>query len=740
MYGKLILQNAKRSLKDYLIYIVTMTICAALFYAFLSISSSFYAPDIGVEYNITFLGEGMKLAICGITLLIFFLIQYVNHYMLLHRKKEFAIQAVIGMEKHMIGWLFFAETLAMGAVAIILGIILGAVLSQFIAAMLLTSYGQPYHFSWMLFPDTIVLTICFFAFVLLIVGIGNLRAIRNIKIIDMLYADRKNEPAIQKSKYMYIIVIVYWILLIAMTATGVSKVSYYYDSRLPVPVRVMYLGNIAAPAVSLMTGIVCALLWIRRGKFQWYLAAAAVLAAINAIFAASVHMLHQLYYLVGDDGTMRLYLLYMLFDVTFMVCCIIYLASNLLAGWKEQHPACKYKNTNLFFFGQMISRLSTASKTMTLICLTLVLSCFLFVAMPALTGWAEGYLAIRARYDIQVATRYNSVYDEADLPKDQYEILTDFLSENGIETSFDCAINLYLTRYDDFHNRKKYDFPVVAIALSDYNALRETQGYEPVCLEENEFTTQWREIATDDDRSAFLDEHAVITTDAGDYRLSENPCYTESIGEMIYNSYTDVIYVFPDTACEKFLPVMRDRFITMKESIPYDCAKELENRFLQIYPEEPDENTGVQYYLRMRTLQTNESKASTFILQTSMTYGAIVLVVMCLTVLSLQQLSESSQYRYRFGVLHKLGVEQHEQERLAFKQLAVWFGLPILVAVLMSILIIACFFQTIAVQIAAYVGWIVLLHQVAVMAGILGSLLLCYFIITYMLFKPVIYN
>ena len=295
-----------------------------------------------------------------------------------------------------------------------------------------------------------------------------------------------------------------------------------------------------------------------------------------------------------------------------------------------------------------------------------------------------------------------------------------------------------MTRYDDFHNRRKYDFPVAAIALSDYNALRETQGYEPVCLGENEFTTQWREIATDDDRSAFLDEHAVITTDAGDYRLSENSCYTESIGEMIYNSYTDVIYVFPDTACEKFFPVMRDRFITTKESIPYDCARELENRFLQIYPEEPDENTGVQYYLRMRTLQTNESKASTFILQTSMTYGAIVLVVMCLTVLSLQQLSESSQYRYRFGVLHKLGVDQHEQERLAFKQLAVWFGLPILVAVLMSVLIIACFFQTIAVQIAAYVGWTVLLHQVAVMAGILGSLLLCYFIITYMLFKPVI--
>lgn len=738
MYGKLILQNAKRSLKDYLIYIVTMTICVTLFYAFLSISSSFYRPDIGVEYNIAVLSDGMKMAICGITLLIFFLIQYVNRYMLLHRKKEFAIQAVIGMEKQMIGRLFFAETLAMGAVAIVLGIFLGAVFSQFIAAMLLTSYGRPYHFSWMLFPDTVALTVCFFALVMLMVGIGNIWEIRKIKIIDMLYADRKNEPMIRKSRYMYVVTILYWLLLIAMTTTGVSQVYYYYDARFPMPVRVMYWGNIAAPAVSLMTALLYVPFCIRHGKFRRYLAAATVLAAINTVFAASIHMLHQTFYLAGDEYTMRTYLMYIFFDVTFMVCCIIYLASNLLSDWKERYPSYKYRNTNLFFFGQVISRLSTTSKTMTLICLTLMLSCFLFVAMPALIGWAEGYLEIRARYDIQVTTRYNGVYEESDLPKERYEFLAEFLAENGIETAYDCTMDLYLTRHEAFRDRKKYEFPVAAIALSDYNALREMQGYEPICLKENEFTTQWQEIATDEDRSAFLDKHTVLATDAGDYRLAPNSCYMESIGEMIYNSYTDVIYVFPDSACEQFLPVMRDRFIITKESIPYDCAKELENEFLQRYPEEADEDTGVQYYLRMRTLQTNESKASMFILQTSMAYGAIVLVVICLTILSLQQLSEAAQYKYRFGVLHRLGVEQQEKERLALKQLAVWFGLPVSVAAFMSVLIIACFFQTIAVQITAYVGWHALLLQVAVMVGILGALLLCYFVITYMLFRPAI--
>ena len=39
MYGKLILRSARRSVQDYLIYLVTLTMCVGLFYAFLSISA-----------------------------------------------------------------------------------------------------------------------------------------------------------------------------------------------------------------------------------------------------------------------------------------------------------------------------------------------------------------------------------------------------------------------------------------------------------------------------------------------------------------------------------------------------------------------------------------------------------------------------------------------------------------------------------------------------------------------------
>lgn len=114
MYAKLVFRNAKRSVKDYLIYIVTMTICVTLFYSFLSISSRYYQPDIGSEYNFTILSDGMKAAICVITLFLLFLIRFVNHYMLRRKQKEFAVQSIMGMEQKTVGRLFFAETFMMG--------------------------------------------------------------------------------------------------------------------------------------------------------------------------------------------------------------------------------------------------------------------------------------------------------------------------------------------------------------------------------------------------------------------------------------------------------------------------------------------------------------------------------------------------------------------------------------------------------------------------------------------------
>ncbi len=137
----------------------------------------------------------------------------------------------------------------------------------------------------------------------------------------------------------------------------------------------------------------------------------------------------------------------------------------------------------------------------------------------------------------------------------------------------------------------------------------------------------------------------------------------------------------------------------------------------------------------MRTLQINGTKANNFVLQAGMIYAAVVLMVICLTILSLQQLLDAGQYRYRFSVLRKLGVEEQRIKRLVFRQLGVWFGLPVVVAVGAAVVVLVYFVQTISAEISAYIGSRALLIQIGATGGILMLLLICYFISTWILFQ-----
>lgn len=262
MYAKLVLRSARRSVGDYLIYLVTLTLCVGLFYAFLSISSRHYHPDIGAEFDLTFLSDGMKVAVCGVTLLLWFLIRYVNRYMLRQKQPTLAIQGVLGMESRTMAWLFFAETFCVSLLALGLGILLGVVLSQFITALLLASYGQPFQLTFSLYPDTVGLTLAFFAVSFLVTGLFHVRSIRRMPLLDMLQATRRNEGDLQRSRWMPVVTVLYLLALVGMGAMGVWLLTLYDDPRLPLPGRVLYWANALLP----LAGVAGSLVWLVRRK------------------------------------------------------------------------------------------------------------------------------------------------------------------------------------------------------------------------------------------------------------------------------------------------------------------------------------------------------------------------------------------------------------------------------------------------------------------------------------------
>ena len=306
---------------------------------------------------------------------------------------------------------------------------------------------------------------------------------------------------------------------------------------------------------------------------------------MTAIPIFSIAELEKAYFLGFDAPTLNQYLLFGVADILFIISAVMYLSNAALLYWKESKVSRKYHNTSLFLFGQLSSKLATNTKTMTIICVTLTFSTCLFVIAPVLTGWSLGYLDSRAVYDIQISSRYNDVYEVENLPDTDYGEITAFIEQNKIAIKDDLTFSEYLPKQSDFHQRVKYNFPPLAIALKDYNAVRKMLGYEPIILQTDEFATHWHRAAEDKDIENYIAEHTLLETDAGTLKLSENAVFQEPVGESIYNLYTDVVYIIPDEIAQVLLPVQSNRFVMTQYPLPFKTAEMLEQ--LGIYQDEP---------------------------------------------------------------------------------------------------------------------------------------------------------
>lgn len=67
-----------------------------------------------------------------------------------------------------------------------------------------------------------------------------------------------------------------------------------------------------------------------------------------------------------------------------------------------------------------------------------------------------------------------------------------------------------------------------------------------------------------------------------------------------------------------------------------------------------------------------------------------------------------------------------------------WFGLPVGLAVLVSVVVVVYFIQAVSTEISAYIGFGALARQIAATVGILVLLFVCYFISTWLLFRRAI--
>lgn len=730
MYAKMILRNIKRSKKDYLIYMVTLIFCVGLFYAFMALSSRHYNPSLGEEFTFTSVRGDMTLPILAITAILLFLIKYVNDYMINRKQKEFAIQTILGMEQKTTARLFFVETLAMGGIAVSFGIMMGCFLSQLITAMLLSAYDQPFQFTFPLYTDTLLLTLLFFGSAFVLIGCLNISSIRRIKIIDMLQADKKVETDYKRSAWMPVWVILATATAVLMLFRGIYIFREFYSDHLPESLLISLYGSILSPAVMVLYVIYFGLgrRLPKRLSFNGLLGTLMTLGILSIVFSFQVSRSSH----VTVSSNVEIATAF--FFVAFNVCGFFYFLNRWIAYLKEKSPRFTYNGENLFLFGQIMAKLKTTSKTMSITCLVLTLSLFLFALEPAMTGWISGHLEKKSKYDIQVFSQYNNIRYEGNAAQADYGFVVEFLKHRNIQIDRALELTSYFVNREDFKRRNKYQFPMLALSLSDYNYLRSMNNLEPAQLGAEEFTTQWNALADPKGIDGFLSGHRQLRAETADLILSSVPFYQDDLGPYMYNSYTEAIYVLPDNVCADLMPANQLFFIDTAEPLTYKDAEQLSTLFEQNV-RTADDITGNSSEIRLSTMQINDSIAGGFTTKAMLNYTGVVLLIICFTVLSLQQLSDSSDFKYRFSILRNMGISERQLNLIILKQMGIWFGTPVLMALIINILLIFFMIDSFYAELSAYIGiQSVLTSSVAALAAVM-VLLLCYFISTWILFK-----
>ncbi len=226
MYSKIAISNVKKSFKDYTIYFLTIDFAVCIFYSFNSIESQNALLDMNknqAEY-MTIITTLISVVSVFVSFILGGLILYANNFLIKKRKKELGIYMTLGMRKGKISTILLMETLIVGILSLIAGLLLGLVVSQGLSLFTAKLFDvEMAQFKFVISGSAILKTILYFALIFGVLMIFNTRIIAKYKLIDMLTAARKSENIKIKSPVVSSIIFV-----VAMIILGTA---YYLVSE-----------------------------------------------------------------------------------------------------------------------------------------------------------------------------------------------------------------------------------------------------------------------------------------------------------------------------------------------------------------------------------------------------------------------------------------------------------------------------------------------------------------------------
>lgn len=217
MLCKLAWGNVRRVGRDYLVYLLTLTLGVTVFYAFNTVSMQVDSAGIEEAGLSEVMGTMLGYLTYFLAGVMAFLMVYANNFIMKRRKKEFGLYQVLGMGRGRVATIMALETVIVSVGAFVAGIVLGVGLSQlmvFFTASLFKTRIANFHFFFSVHAFNLTLACMLVMFVLTL--LLNLLAVRCTKLIELMGAERRNESIKTRNPWIAIAIFAVGVVLVGV--------------------------------------------------------------------------------------------------------------------------------------------------------------------------------------------------------------------------------------------------------------------------------------------------------------------------------------------------------------------------------------------------------------------------------------------------------------------------------------------------------------------------------------------
>ena len=407
------------------------------------------------------------------------------------------------------------------------------------------------------------------------------------------------------------------------------------------------------------------------------------------LFLASAALLGVLYYLVAvtpdklDTGSYGIIILLGCL-ATFL---IFWSLSGFLLHVVKRNKKYYLKDLNAFVLRQINSKVNTTVFAMTVICI------MLFMTITVLSSGLGINHSFRVSLEEMTPVDVNTEYMPPEGESAEISV-SDKLQEEGFDlTAFQddyVDMGIYATdqltmgmtigeNIDEVTKNFMFldaNLPEDIVKLSDYNRLAKLYGREQYELGDGEYLVLCNIDDVKLQRDKMLKKGEKIRLDGVSYSPRYEECQ-DGFLMMMTNRINPGIYILPDHAVKEAWRT--GGFLAANYAV--QDKKGVEETDIKINAVRRE--SGI--YSNTRTDIVSASMGLSTIITFVAIYLGIIFLISGAAILALKELSESSDNRERYDVLRKIGADESMINRSLFKQIGIFFLMPLSLAVVHSV-------------------------------------------------------